>query len=104
MRTLSFVVMLAFIGLAPLARGAELNELLDKARACEKSEECVITTELACPLHCYVAVNKNADLGELRAYVEEIRRDIVCEACIEEDVVAVCEESVCVKSEPTADE
>ena len=71
------------------------RRLLLEAKACGSDEQCTVTTEFACPFGCCEAVNKHYDRTELNTLVHALRRDIVCERCVEEEVVAVCRRNLC---------
>jgi len=97
-RISSISVILVVLFLAGRAKAVELSAI----SACTSDEECIVTTEFACPLDCVMAINKNADLSKLRAYVAEARKNIVCESCIKEKAIAVCQDGSCVKKTDSA--
>lgn len=105
MRAIFLVIVFVF-SVSIFARGDKLeyevlkdraDYLLKEAKACEVDSDCQVTTELSCPYGCYEAINKEYDLTTLKELIEGIRRHLVCETCIEEDVIASCQEKVCTK-------
>jgi len=71
------------------------HQLLREAKACSADDQCVVTTQLFCPYGCYEAVNRNHDLAELNDIVRSLRRDLVCEACVQLEPIPICSHSLC---------
>ena len=70
----------------------QLSEQVINANYCEVDSDCVLTDQVDCPFGCSILINKNVDMGPIKASIDDYRA--ACGNC-EHDCQLFSEPYVC---------